>query len=276
MGEMNRTDGVWVMDGAVGSLLLGEGGGRVGCVEALCLTDAERVAEVHRSYVSAGADLITTNSFCASRRLLARMAPGLGAGEVNFAAARIARAVADEAAGRVVVAGSMGPGDDEASACERAAALLRGGVDVLLLETMTDAGEAAASLRGAVAAMMMTGRDVDVIVSATANDAGLLPSGEPLARFCDAVAFARPYAVGLNCGTGPAGLAALAPQIAARGLRVSLHPSAGIPDAEGRYPVESDEFGRIVSEAVRSGIVSIAGGCCGTTPAHIRMLRNGL
>lgn len=289
---MLRTGGVRVMDGAVGSMLLGGGGdggcgsggddgcgsgcGGAVCVEELCLSDPERVAAVHRAYIDAGADIITTNSFCASRGLLARLAPGLRADEVNFAAARIARAVADGAGRHISVAGSMGPGDDEAAARERAAALLRGGVDLLLIETMTGADEAAASLRGAIAAMAAAGREVDVIVSATVDAAGRLPSGDTPAQFCDAVTFAHPYAIGLNCGPGPAELAAIAPQIAARGVRVSLCPSAGIPDEAGRYPVGPEEFGRIVGEAVKSGIVGIAGGCCGTTPAHIKMLRRQL
>lgn len=289
---MLRTGGVRVMDGAVGSMLLGGGGdggcgsggdggcgsgcGGVVCVEGLCLSDPERVAAVHRAYIDAGADIITTNSFCASRGLLARLAPGLRADEVNFAAARIARAVADGAGRHISVAGSMGPGDDEAAACERAAALLRGGVDLLLIETMTGADEAAASLRGALAAMAAAGREVDVIVSATVDAAGRLPSGDTPAQFCDAVTFARPYAIGLNCGPGPAELAAIAPRIAVRGVRVSLCPSAGMPDEAGRYPVGPDEFGRIVGEAVKRGIVGIAGGCCGTTPAHIKMLRKRL
>ena len=272
---MRRTGGTMVMDGAMGSMLLGSGA--TGCIEAHCLSDVERVAAVHRAYVEAGADIITTNSFCASRRLLARFAPGVDADEVNMAAARIARSVADGVAGRHIrVAGSIGPGDDEASARGRAEALLRGGADMLLLETMTGADEAAASLRGAMAAMVATGREVDLIVSATVSAAGLLPSGDTITRFCDAVAFARPYAVGLNCGPGPAELAALAPQIAARGWRVSLHPSAGIPDAAGRYPVGPEEFARIMGEAVRSGIAGIAGGCCGTTPTHIKMLADRL
>lgn len=227
-------------------------------VERLCIEAPEVVSNLHKAYISAGADIITTNSFCATVSTLGKDK----AVAICKAAATIARKAAADA---IFVAGSIGPGDDAAGVTLRARALTAGGADLILLETMTSVNEAVEALR----ACADVGKPVIVAVALGAD--GKLISGESVAHFCSAVAPFHPLAAGVNC-CPPAMAAECVDLFAARGLPVILLPSAGIPDRDGHYPVGPAEFARLMAPLAKDRRVAFVGGCCGTTPGHISRL----
>lgn len=240
-----------LLDGATGSLLLPQLRAGMSCEQA---NDhrPELVLDMHRQYIAAGADIITTNTFCT--------------GALAPSTARRAAGLAREAAGscasrRVLVAGSIGPERCDWQAI--ASALIDGGADLLMLETAVDADLAAEALRG----MRRADAEIPIIVSATLTPDGLLPSGHTLGEFADATAFACPLAAGLNCGTGPDSLVPLLPELRRAlppGTLTVLYPSAGLPG----HTLSPDEFARKMMPPA----ADIIGGCCGTTPAHIAAL----
>jgi 5-methyltetrahydrofolate--homocysteine methyltransferase len=211
---------------------------------------------LHRAFIAAGADIIKTNSFNVLPDAAGR-------------AAQRARAAAGEA---VFVAGVIAPphGIADLRAATRtyaamAEALMDGGADFLLLETIFDTRLARAAIEG------ISG--ISAIFSATTDAAGRLPSGETVADFWDAVKDSVPLAVGLNCGFGAAAMAEpLRQLVEIAEVPVSCHPSAGLPDAAGRYAMDADLFAVEMRTCAVDGLFSIVGGCCGTTPAHIAKL----
>ena len=293
-----------VLDGAMGSVLAGlrlreedfrgrmfpgHGAPLRGNFDVLSLTRPDLVAAVHRAYLEAGADIIETNTFSANAIAQARYGLADRVAALNLAAARLALGEArraEEATGRPRrVAGAMGPTPVAASAAEfrrvadalgeQAAALIRGGVDMLLIETLFDVGNARAAVEGIARARAEAGREVPVAFSATVDPAtGRLPSGDSLEAFVEATAPAGPVALGLNCCAGPEGLAGPLRRLAdAAPCAVMAYPSAGIPDARGRYPASPEDFAAALAPLVEEGRVCIVGGCCGTTPRHIAELR---
>jgi 5-methyltetrahydrofolate--homocysteine methyltransferase len=268
---------VLVLDGAVGTIVGGNP------PDAVTLTDPDRVAALHARYLEAGADVLTTNTFQATSIAQQARGSALQTRTINIAAARLARSAVDAFAApdpesRALVAGSIGParGDRErvrAAYYEQADALIAGGVDLLLVETAVAAAQAA----DALTAIRDVSRTVPVVVSATIDRRGLLPSGETVTAFYGAVAEFAPAIVGLNCGVGVAGMRPALEELArAARCPVSCHPSAGLPGADGSYPEGPEAFAAAVGSLVGAGLAQIVGGCCGTGPAHTRALRNTL
>ena len=295
------------LDGAMGTMLGGAN------PDALVLTAPARVSRVHAAYLAAGADIVRTSTFRATS--LAQQPYGLAdrVRDLNTAAVRLARSAADAQAGgseRPFVAGVLGPirgGTAEVLAAyrEQAEALLAGGADLLLVETAVATSQALLAL----AALADVSRDIPVMVSATIDAAGRLPSGETVTAFHDAVhdavrdpahdaardavhasaagtgAAALPatgrgairgiplLSVGLNCGVGARGMRHALEELAGVARRpVSCHPSAGLPDARGVYPEDAGLFAATLAQFAADGLVGIVGGCCGTTPAYISAL----
>ncbi|MBR3012664.1 MAG: methionine synthase [Bacteroidales bacterium] len=267
---------ILVLDGAMGTLLQ-QG---MGEEEAL------------RAYVEAGADIITTNSFNANRISLAAEGKAGQAAELAYAAAVRARRVADAAGRKVYVAGSIGPtgksltmasdADDPAfrqygfddfvdAYREEIEALVRGGVDLILLETCFDALNA----KAAIYAIEQLGNPLPLIISATVSDrSGRTLTGQTLEAFYRSVEHAPTLcAFGVNCALGAEAMAPLVSEIARFSNHpVSFYPNAGIPDELGRYNDSPSLMAGIVRRLAEQGKLNLVGGCCGTTPAHIKTL----
>jgi 5-methyltetrahydrofolate--homocysteine methyltransferase len=306
---------ILVLDGAMGTLLQRLGleesdfrGERFadhprplkGDFDLLCLTRPEAVAEVHRAYLEAGADIIETNSFNANA--ISQSDYGLGGivPELNRAAAALARREADRAeacdpARPRFVAGVLGPSNRTASLSpdvadpgkrsitfrelaaaygEAARGLIEGGADLLLVETIFDTLNAKAALYALEEVFDETGERLPVMVSATVVDAsGRTLSGQTVEAFWISIAHARPLSVGLNCSFGPEGLHAPLQALARTApFYTSLHPNAGLPNELGGYDETPGHMAERLGEYAAQGLLNIAGGCCGTTPEHIRAI----
>lgn len=269
-----------------------------GCNDVLCLTRPEIVADIHHAYLDAGADIIETNTFNANAVSLADYGLEPSVAEINAAAASIARREADRmiSAGRKCwVAGSVGPTgktlslsadvDNPASRdldfdtlkyayVRQMEALIAGGVDLLQIETIFDTLNAKAAVVAAREAMARTGREVELILSVTLSaTGGRTLSGQTLEAFVASMAHARPLAFGLNCGFGAESLAPYVRQLARlTDAYVALYPNAGLPNAMGEYDETPEATAAHVARLASAGAVNIVGGCCGTTPAHIRAI----
>lgn len=260
-----------------------------GCYEALCLTRPDIVKDIHLRYLRAGADIITTNSFCANAIDLAASGLAHRAADIAFAAARIARSAADEyaleARRKCIVAGSIGPTGHPLSSPAPGApgiavmrqafttqteALMRGGADLILIETVYDLLNAETALE----AVSKVDSGIPVIISATVSTpTGCLHSGHDIEAFCSMAKKARAVAVCLNCGTSPAMMLPLMRTLARNApCTVGYYPSAGLPDANGLYADTPRQWAEKMRPILEEGLADIVGGCCGTTPAHIRAL----
>ena len=263
--------------------------------DLLCLTRPDIVSDIHRKYLAAGADIIETNSFNATRISQADYHVEHRVRDINLAAARLARQAADAFSTEEkprFVAGSVGPTnktcsmspdvsnpayraltfDDLADAYrEQMTALLEGGVDALLIETIFDTLNAKAALYAAEQAMEEMGRRVPLMLSVTVSDtAGRTLSGQTLDAFLASVQHADIFSVGLNCSFGARQLKPFLEQLAARApYYISAYPNAGLPNSLGQYDQTPDDMAREVGEYVREGLVNIIGGCCGTTEEYI-------
>ena len=264
-----------------------------GCNDVLCLTLSDAVADIHRQYLNAGADIIETNSFNANAISLADYGLSDLAEEINLAAARIARQVADEhsrATGHdAFVAGSVGPTNKsltmavtlndnigwdtmvEAYATQ-VEALINGGVDLLIIETIFDTLNAKAAIYAALKAFDTTGTTLPIILSVTLTESGRTLSGQSLEAFVATIAHAAPFAVGLNCGFGIEGMVQHIATLQSLVPRVSVYANAGLPDKLGRYTETPSMMADALRPLLQSSQINIVGGCCGTTPDHIRAI----
>ena len=266
--------------------------------DILCLTRSDVVAEVHDAYLEAGADIVLTNTFTATSIAQADYETAHLAAEINEAGARIARTHAEAwstAEHPRFAAGVLGPTNRTASISskvedpgarntsfdelrgayeEAARALIAGGVDLLLVETVFDTLNAKAAIFALESAFEALGRSLPVIVSGTVTDAsGRTLSGQTVEAFWNSIRHARPLAAGLNCALGPVELRPWIEEFArVADVPVSVHPNAGLPNELGGYDLGPDELAREVGDWARRGLVNIVGGCCGTTPDHIRAL----
>ena len=266
--------------------------------DILCLTRPDVVTEVHDAYLAAGADIVLTNTFTATSIAQADYDAAHLAAEINETGARIARAraAAWSAPGRPrFAAGVLGPTNRTASISpkvedpgarntsfdelrgayeEAARALIAGGVDLLLVETVFDTLNAKAAIFALESLFEELNRRLPVIVSGTVTDAsGRTLSGQTVEAFWNSIQHARPFAAGLNCALGPVELRPWIEEFArVAGVPVSAHPNAGLPNELGGYDLNPDELAREVGDWARRGLVNIVGGCCGTTPGHIRAL----
>lgn len=306
-------DRILILDGAMGTLiqsyrlkeedfrgdlLQGAEGQLKGNNDILCLTRPEVIRDIHRRYLEAGADIIETNTFNATRISQADYHTEQYVREINLAGARLARALADHYIALTPdkprwVAGSVGPTNktcsispdvnnpayraitfDELAAAyrEQMEALLEGGADLLLIETIFDTLNAKAAIHAAETAMQTVGRQVPLMLSVTVSDTGgRTLSGQTLDAFLASVQHANLFSVGLNCSFGARQLKPFLEQLAARApYFISVHPNAGLPNSLGQYDQTPAEMAREIKEYIDEGLVNIVGGCCGTTDAYIQ------
>src|SRR6202163_4900416 len=262
--------------------------------DVLCLTQRALVTQVHRDYLEAGADIVTTNTFTATRVSQADCGLSDLAYEMNFEGARLARKAADAYENRFV-AGSIGPTNVTLSLspkvedpsyrdvtfdelrrgyAEAATALKEGGADFLLIETIFD------TLNGkaAIAAVKEAAPELPLFVSVTIVDrSGRDLSGQTVEAFWTSVEHAEPFAAGVNCSLGAtemrpyiADLSRVAP------VYVICYPNAGLPNAFGGYDEEPPTTSRLLKEFAEAGYLNAAGGCCGTGPEHVRQIREAV
>jgi 5-methyltetrahydrofolate--homocysteine methyltransferase len=271
-----------------------------GCNDLLTLTRPDIVAGIHEAYLTAGADIISTDSFNATTVSLADYGLGVFVYEINRAAAAIARAEADRFTLRNpskprFVAGSMGPTNrtsslsanvDDPSArevtfeqlteayYEQVRGLLDGGVDVLLVETIFDTLNAKAALFAIEGLSEELGRAIPIMVSGTiADTSGRTLSGQTVEAFYTSLAHGNLLSVGLNCAFGARQMLPYLERLArVAECRISTHPNAGLPNISGGYDETPQMFADTIEEYLRRGLVNIVGGCCGTTPEHIRLI----
>lgn len=259
-----------------------------GLIDLLCITRPEVVSSIHSQYIEAGADIISTNSFNSNDISLAGYGLAGRAHELSRAAASLARAAADKAGRPVWVAGSMGPTAKSLSLADestpsfdemeqayfnQALGLAEGGADLWLIETVFDALNAKAAISGCMLAAEQLGRELPVIISATLTEQGRTLAGQTLEAFVASVSHARPFALSLNCGFGAEGLQEAARRLSAvTRCAVGLYPNAGLPDALGCYDETPERMVADLTPLLRDRQLNLVGGCCGTTPAHIRAL----
>jgi 5-methyltetrahydrofolate--homocysteine methyltransferase len=268
--------------------------------DLLSLTRPDIISYIHKQYLNAGADLIETNTFNANAVSLAdyKMAPLVH--ELNVAAARLARTAADEYTKKDpsrprFVAGSIGPTNKTASLSpdvndpgkrsvtfdtlvkaysEQIQGLVEGGVDILLIETIFDTLNAKAAIFATLSFNESAERPIPVMLSGTITDAsGRTLSGQTAEAFWISVRHARPLAVGFNCALGARDLKPHIETIARLAdTFVCAYPNAGLPNQFGQYDQTPAEMAALVREFASDGLVNILGGCCGTTPDHIRAI----
>ncbi|MFI3318634.1 MAG: methionine synthase [Rikenellaceae bacterium] len=267
-----------------------------GCNDILCLTRPDIIGALHRAYLEAGADIITTNSFNANSVSLKDYEMEHLSYEISKAAAELARSEADNFSGKPrFVAGSIGPTNRTASISAdildpasrsiffdelvesystQINGLIDGGVDLLIIETLFDTLNAKAAIYAMEQIFDERSERLPLMISATISDAsGRSLSGQTLEALYSSIAHARPLSFGLNCAFGASdmlpyieGLASLAP------CYTSAHPNAGLPNVMGGYDESPEEFAAVVEEYLKGSLVNIIGGCCGTTPRHIELL----
>ena len=272
--------------------------------ELLSLTRPDVIEAIHRAYFAAGADIAETNTFTATAIAQADYRTGHLVRELNLASARLARRVADEFTAREpgrprFVAGILGPTNrtaslspdvndpgyravtfDELAAAygEQAEALLDGGVDLLMVETVFDTLNCKAALFAIRDLLERRGLDVPLMVSGTITDkSGRTLSGQTTEAFWNSIRHARPWSVGLNCALGARELRPYVEELSRiAGVPVSCHPNAGLPNAFGGYDQGPGEMAGVLREFAASGFLNIVGGCCGTTPAHIQAVADAV
>jgi homocysteine S-methyltransferase len=279
-------------DGAMGTVLYARGVTINRCYDELNLTDAGLILSIHEEYLQAGAEIIESNTFGANRFRLARHGLAGKMEEINAAGVRLARQAVEhlkeKQAGEAWVAGAVGPlgvrleplgktGLDEAreAFAEQIGALARAGVDLLILETMPALNEA----REALAAARETAPDLPVLVMVTVDDDGNCLDGASPAQAAALLTEWGAGAIGVNCSTGPATvLTAIEAMRPATALPLAAMPNAGMPRAvEGRniYLCSPEYMASFARKAIQAG-VQFVGGCCGTTPNHIRAMRSAM
>jgi 5-methyltetrahydrofolate--homocysteine methyltransferase len=270
--------------------------------DLLCLTQPQIIKEIHKQYLEAGADIIETNTFNSQSVSLADYGMQELAYEINLAAAKIAREAINEFTNdsrlptpdSKFVAGAIGPMNktlslspdvnnpgfrtlsfDEAMKAyyEQVKGLVEGGVDLLLIETIFDTLNA----KAAIFAIKKYFRDVNkqqlpVMISGTITDAsGRTLSGQTLEAFYTSVMHAKPLSVGLNCALGAKEMRQHIKELSQiASCYVSAYPNAGLPNTMGEYDEQPEETAHFIEEWAKEGFVNIVGGCCGTTPDHIR------
>jgi homocysteine S-methyltransferase len=275
---------VVVCDGAMGTMLYAKGVSLTRCFDELNLTMPQLVKEVHVGYVKAGADLIETNTFGANRFRLQKFNLGDRVREINLAAARLAREVAGD---ELYVAGAVGPLDirleplgplprEQAREAfrEQIAALAEGGVDLILIETMADLEEAHQAL---LAARDATG--LPVVVQMTVQDDGTTPNGTRPEDFACRLDEWGADLIGLNCSVGPAAVLETLERMAATTKKwLAAQPNAGLPrtiDGRNIYLCSPEYMASYARRFIQAG-ARLVGGCCGTTPEHIRAIKSAV
>ena len=268
--------------------------------DLLSLTQPQAIAEIHEKYFEAGADIVETNTFSGTSIAMADYHMEDLVYELNFESARIAKEVAKKCTAKDpqkprFVAGSIGPTNKTASMSpdvndpgfravsfedlrlayrEQVAALIDGGVDLLLVETVFDTLNAKAALFAIEEIKEERGIEVPIMLSGTITDAsGRTLSGQTAESFLISVSHIPLLSIGFNCALGASQLVPHLEVLSAKsGLAVSAHPNAGLPNAFGEYDQSPEEMAAQIREYLEKNLVNIVGGCCGTTPSHIRAI----
>ena len=280
---------ILILDGAMGTMLQRKG--LQGNSESFNLTNPETIGEIHNEYIEAGADIITANSFSANSISQSEYNLSEKAGQMAEAAARIARKAADEAPRKIWVAGSVGPTskslslaqnindpifrpysfDGMAEAFEvQIRGLVKGGVDLLLFETCFDALNTKAALYAL--GHIPEAKDIPVMISASMSDkSGRTLTGQTMEAFYRSIQHCNPLSFGLNCSLGAEEMIPLIAEVASFATcAVSCYPNAGLPNEMGEYDETPSQMAESVRKMALAGSVNIVGGCCGTTPEHIK------
>ncbi|MEW5823258.1 MAG: homocysteine S-methyltransferase family protein, partial [Pseudomonadota bacterium] len=272
--------------------------------DLLVLTQPAIIRGIHEAYLDAGADILETNSFNATRIAMADYGMEALSYEINVAAARLAREAADAMTARTpdkprFVAGVLGPTNRTASIspdvndpgfrntsfdalveayAESARGLIEGGADILMIETIFDTLNAKAAVFAVEKVFDEDGIRLPVMISGTITDAsGRTLSGQTTEAFYNSLRHARPLSMGLNCALGPDLLRQYVEEMARISeFPVSVHPNAGLPNEMGEYDLDAEEMARQIGEWADSGFLNIVGGCCGTTPLHIRKIADAV
>lgn len=265
--------------------------------DLLVLSKPEVIVEIHNGYLAAGADILETNTFNSTTIAMADYHMESLSAEINYEAARLARLCADEWTARTpekprYVAGVLGPTNRTASISpdvndpafrnvsfdqlveayrESTRALIKGGADLIMIETVFDTLNAKAATFAVETEFEALGIVLPVMVSGTITDAsGRTLSGQTTEAFYNSLRHVKPLTFGLNCALGPDELREYVAELSRIAeCYVTAHPNAGLPNAFGEYDLEAKEMAEHIGEWARSGFLNIVGGCCGTTPAHI-------
>ena len=277
-----------LFDGAMGTLLFARGASSEQCLEELVISRPEWVSEIHQAYAAAGADVIKSHTFGANRVRLADHGYAERVRDFNFRAVKLVRDVREVAGRAIFIAGDIGPlgkrlepvgnltpAQAEEAFREQILALWEAGADLILFETFSDLDELAIGVRTA-----RTVCDLPVVASMTFSEDSLTPGGANPATVVATLAEAGADVVGVNCSVGPAQMMATieAMHTAAPNVRLIAMPNAGFPErVDGRfmYPASPEYFGRRVPEFLALGACAV-GGCCGTSPMHVRVMRGAL
>lgn len=271
--------------------------------DLLILTQPQAIEDIHFNYAMAGADIVETNTFSATTIAQADYALEAAVHDLNFEGARIVRRALDRATsidGRPrFVAGAVGPTNRTASMSpdvndpgyravsfedlriaylQQIGALIQGGADIILIETIFDTLNAKAAIFACEEAFRALGLRLPVMISGTITDAsGRTLSGQTPTAFWHSVRHARPVSVGLNCALGAAAMRPHIAELAAvADTLICAYPNAGLPNAFGQYDESPEETASQVADFARAGLVNILGGCCGTTPEHIRAIASAV
>lgn len=268
--------------------------------DLLVLTQPQLIKEIHCAYLEAGADILETNTFNATTIAMADYDMQAISDEINFAAAKLAREVADEWTAKTphkprYVAGVLGPTNRTCSISpdvndpgfrnvsfdqlveaysESTRALIKGGCDLILIETIFDTLNAKACAFAVDTVFEELGYKLPVMISGTITDAsGRTLSGQTTEAFYNALRHVEPISFGLNCALGPDELRQYVEELSRISeCYVSAHPNAGLPNAFGEYDLEAKEMAEHIAEWAQAGFLNLVGGCCGTTPEHIRQM----
>ena len=271
--------------------------------DLLSITRPDIIGGIHDAYLVAGADLIETNTFSSTRVAMADYGCEHLVQRINFESARLARDCANRAEAndgiRRFVAGSVGPTNKTLSLSpdvndpgfrevdfdtlkadyrEQCDALIAGGVDFLLIETIFDTLNAKCAAMAAQEAAVASGRDVPLMISMTITDmAGRNLSGHTVQGFWHSIRHVKPMTIGLNCSFGADLLRPYIAELAkSADALVMAYPNAGLPNELGEYDELPDQTAKLIEEWLNDGLVNVVGGCCGTTPAHIAAIANAV
>ena len=268
--------------------------------DLLVLTQPQLIKDIHLEYLEAGADILETNTFNATTIAMADYDMESLSADINFAAATLAREAADEWTAQTpnkprFVAGVLGPTNRTCSISpdvndpgfrnvtfdelviaysESTHALINGGVDIILIETIFDTLNAKACAFAVTGVFEELGYELPVMISGTITDAsGRTLSGQTTEAFYNSLRHVKPISFGLNCALGPDELRQYVAELSRISeCAVSAHPNAGLPNAFGEYDLEADEMAEHIKEWAQQGFLNLVGGCCGTTPEHIRQM----
>ena len=304
---------ILVLDGAMGTMIQrhkleeedyrGErfkdwGSPLKGMNDLLVLTQPKIIADIHREYLEAGADILETNNFNATPSDLVRYGLQDYAHEINFVAAKLARACADEYSTDDkprFVAGVLGPNQKTASVSVdvndpgarkitfdelvedyslATRALIEGGVDIIMIETIFDTLNAKAAVFAVQTVFDEDKIELPIMVSGTITDqSGRTLTGQVTEAFYNSLRHAKPLTIGLNCALGPDDLRQYVQEMSRiSDVGVSAHPNAGLPNELGEYDLEPEEMAEYIEEWAQNQFLNIVGGCCGSSPEHIQAI----